>query len=77
MKFAIIENEICVNVIIANAEFAAMLGAIEIPEGFGIGDGYKNGEWISNKVAPTGEPTYEPTIEEKAAAYDILTGEVE
>lgn len=52
MRYAIIENGICANVIIADAVFAAQIGAVELPEGFGIGDSYNGAEWISNKIIP-------------------------
>lgn len=58
MRYAIIENNVCVNVIIADEWFASSIGAIELPEGFGIGDSYENGKWTSNRIVPQeeGEP---------------------
>lgn len=52
MIYGIIENNICINVIVADRQFAQSLGAVEVPEGYGIGDGYKNGKWINNKIIP-------------------------
>ena len=77
MNYGIIENGICINVIIADEEFAVVIGAVAVPEGFGIGDGFIDDEWVSNK--PILDESAEPVIttEDKAAAYDILVGEAE
>ncbi len=58
MRYGIIEKNVCVNVIVADEWFASFVGAVELPEGFGIGDGYKNGKWVSNRIVPQveGEP---------------------
>lgn len=48
MSYGIIENNKCVNVIEAEADFAESIGAVEIPEGFWIGD-YYDGEWYHEK----------------------------
>lgn len=63
-KYAVIENGVCTNIIVANSTFAQEIGAVEIPQGFGIGDIYKNGSW--SKATP--EP--EPTTEERLAALE-------
>jgi hypothetical protein len=48
LKYAIVKNGIIENVIVADAAFieAQNLDAIECPEGFGVGDGYANGEFF-------------------------------
>lgn len=48
-KYAMIENGIIVNTIESGASFAARIGAVALPEGFIIGDGYRAGEFISEK----------------------------
>lgn len=48
MPYGIIENGQCVNAIEADESFALSLGAIEIPEGYWIGD-YYDGEWHHEK----------------------------
>ena len=53
MRYAVIKNNLCVNVIVAEPDFAAEIGAIEIPDDFGIGDIYSNGEWTKS---PEPEP---------------------
>ena len=64
-KYAIIENGVCTNVIVAGAEFAEQMGAVLLADGFGIGDMYANGIW-SKASAP--EPT--PTAEERLTALE-------
>ena len=57
MRYAVIENSICVNVIVAEPDFAKEIGAVEILDGYGIGDIYSDGEWSK---APEPEPQPEP-----------------
>ena len=64
-KYAIIENGVCQNVIMAGAEFAEQMGAVVLAEGFGIGDMYANGSW--SKAAEE-EPA--PTAEERLTALE-------
>lgn len=56
------------NVILAEDEFAAEIGAVEIPEEFGIGDIYADGDWSK---AETKEPVIAPTAEDDLAALLI------
>ena len=63
MRFAIIENDIVSNVIECDAIFAKQLGAIEIPDEFGVGDTYQNGVYeIGNRPEPEPTPTIKPTL---------------
>ncbi len=72
MKYAIIENNLCVNIIEASAEFAESMGAILLPDGYGIGDSYTDDTWAK---APQPEP--EPlTEEEKKAIRDDKVREI-
>lgn len=64
-KYAIIENGVCKNVIVAGAEFAEQIGAVLLAEGFGIGDMYTNGIWSK---AAAEEPA--PTAEERLTALE-------
>lgn len=69
MNYAIIADNQCVNIIVAEADFAKQLGAIELPKGYGIGDNYIDGIW-----SKTSQPEPKPlTDEEKKAAYENLT----
>ena len=51
MTYGIIENGKCINAIEADVDFAEAIGAIEIPDGFWIGD-YYNGGWHHEKPQP-------------------------
>lgn len=64
-KYAVIENGVCTNIIVANSTFAQEIGAVEIPQGFGIGDMYTNGSW--SKAAMQNAA---PTAEERLAALE-------
>ena len=53
MLFAIITNGTVTNVIEATADFAESIGAVEIPNGYGIGDKCVDGLWgYSEKLVP-------------------------
>ena len=77
MKFAIVKNGICENIIVAGAEYAAKIGAVEIPEGFGIGDVFDGESW--EHPEPGIDPA--PTMEERVATLETdvsdLTAAVE
>ena len=74
MKFAIIENGICVNVIIASAEYAGKIGAVPLQDGFGIGDLYDNGVWVHPEPEPQPEPS--PTVEERLDTVETEVDEI-
>jgi hypothetical protein len=52
LRYAIITNDVIENVIVADLDFidAHYPDAIECPEGFGVGDGYKDGEFFRIQV---------------------------
>lgn len=63
MRFAIIEKDIVINVIDSDSDFAASIGAIEVPDEFGIGDIYQNGVYeIGNRPEPEPTPIVKPTL---------------
>ena len=64
-RYAVIENGVCTNVIVANSGFAQGIGAVEISQGFGIGDIYENGTWTKASVQDTA-----PTAEERLTALE-------
>ena len=47
MNYAIIENELVVNVAVADAEFAQSQGWVACPDYVSAGWGYVNGQWIA------------------------------
>ena len=62
MKYAIVENGVCINVIMARTDFAASIGAVELPDGYGIGDTYTDGVWEKQEVNATGKPDIEERL---------------
>lgn len=69
MRYGVIKNEVCVNVIRARADFAASIGAIELPDDFGIGDIYIDGVW-SHPGPPEPEPTAADDLEAIAVDHE-------
>lgn len=61
MNYAKIENEVCVNAIVCDdATLASTLGyTVELADGFGIGDYYRNGVW-EKQTYPEPDPEPEP-----------------
>lgn len=49
MNYGVIENGVCTNIIVADALFAAKIGAVELVEGFGIGDKF-DGDWSKAEI---------------------------
>ena len=73
MNYAILdENGVCMNAIVAEEEFAAQIGAIVLPNGFGIGDTYDGIAW-QKAVSPEKEkPMAEPTEQDRINAALLL-----
>ncbi|MGI5824467.1 MAG: hypothetical protein ACOX7J_02740 [Bacillota bacterium] len=65
MRYAIMEDNVCINAIVSQPDFAAEIGAVELPDGYGIGDIYTDGVWGHPTPA---EP--EPTTEERVSALE-------
>lgn len=68
MKYAIIENGICVNIVMASAEYAEKIGAVPLIEGYGIGDLYSEGEWSHPEPMPDPHPSAD--VEERLTAVE-------
>ncbi len=45
MRYAVIENGICINIVISDAAFAEEMGFVALAEGYGIGDLFHHGRW--------------------------------
>jgi len=59
MRYAEIKDGICVNIVLSSAEFAQKKGWVELPDRFGIGDRYVDGEFLRNEDDICGEETDE------------------
>ncbi len=44
-RYAILKNNVVINILISRDAFAKKIGAVILPNGFGMGDIYKNGQW--------------------------------
>ena len=50
MSYAVIENDIIVNVVESQTDYAATQGWVLLEEEFGIGDEYRDGVFIKRQV---------------------------
>lgn len=64
-NYAILENTLVVNAAVAESAYAQEQGWVLLPEGYGIGDSYINGQFIK---APTPAPTPEEIQEQNKQA---------
>ena len=70
--YAIIEDGVCINVILSGATYAVEIGAVLLPEGYGIGDLYNGSEWSK---APVPEPTPElEGVEQRLSQLEEMFG---
>lgn len=61
MRCAIVTNGTVTNIIEATADFAESIGAVEIPNGYGIGDKCVDGLWeYGEKLVPEPSPPEQP-----------------
>ena len=77
-RYAIIENGVAVNVVIADAEFAATHGWVECPDA-GPGWTYADGVFTAPVVVepPVPEPPPAPTKEELLAQLNALSAQIQ
>ena len=77
--YAIIENDLVVNNVIADENYAAEQGWVLMPEGVGIGWSYIDGNFIDQR--PVQEPIditpIQPTKEELIAQIELLTKQIQ
>ena len=66
MYGAVVEDGVCVNVaVFADDADLVDFGAVEIPDGYGIGDSYDGEKWTkAPQPEPAPEPVQEPTTDE-------------
>ena len=74
MRYAIIENGVVANVVVADAEYAAQNGWIECQQA-GPGWGYVNGAFIEPPPAP--EAPSVTTKEQLMAELAVLTAKIQ
>lgn len=61
MTYAEIQDGVCVNTVVADELFARVMGLVELPDGYGVGDFYRDGIWSC-------DPPTENTFEEQFTA---------
>jgi hypothetical protein len=75
--YAIIENNLVVNSVVADEAFATEQGWVLLPEGAGIGWSYVNGQFVDNRPVPDIVPVVQPTKEELLAQINALMQQVQ
>jgi hypothetical protein len=71
-NYAIIQNEVVINVAVADSQFAQEQGWVELTDGAGLGWGYINGQFVSPP-----EPDYSEQNKQEATALLQATDWVE
>jgi len=74
-NFALIENGKVVNTVVAEADYAAAQGWVELTNG-GIGWDYANGQFVDNRPVPEVVTPPAPTKEELLAELQALTAKI-
>lgn len=52
MNYAVINDNVVVNIVISDDEYAKSQGWVLLPDGIGIGWSYINGEFVDNRPVP-------------------------
>ena len=75
--YAVIENDLVVNSVVADEVYAAEQGWVLLSEGAGIGWSYVNGQFIDNRPTPEPVPDVQPTKEDLHAQINALMQQVQ
>ena len=77
-NYAIVENGKVVNVVVAEADYAALQNWIACPDDAGIDWDYINGQFVDNRPTPIIEPTLAvvPTKQELLAQLQALQAQI-
>lgn len=73
--YAIIENNLVVNSVVADEDYATEQGWVLLPEGAGIGWDFTNGQFVDNRPVPV--PVVQPTKEDLLAQINALMQQVQ
>ena len=68
MRYAVIKDGICTNIVVSDPQFAEIMGWVLLPEGFNIGDGYENGAFFRVFPVVSNENAISSTQEEPSVA---------
>jgi len=75
-NYAIIENGLVVNAVVAEADYAAQQGWVLLTEGAGIDWSYINGQFVDNRPVPETVTPPAPTKEELLVELQALTAKI-
>lgn len=75
-NYALIENGKVVNTVVAEADYAATQGWVELPDGVGIDWDYINGQFVDNRPAPEVVTPPAPTKEELFAQLQAIQAQI-
>lgn len=75
--YAIIENNLVVNSVVADEDYATEQGWALLPEGAGIGWSYVNGQFVDNRPVPVPVPVVQLTKEELIVQINALMQQVQ
>lgn len=75
-NYAIIENGKVVNTVVAEAEYAAQQGWVELTNGAGIDFDYVDGQFVDNRPVPEIVTPAQPTKEELLAQLQALSEKI-
>jgi hypothetical protein len=76
-KFAIIENEKVINAVVAEADYAAEQGWVELTGNAGIDWDYINSQFVDNRPVPVVTTPSAPTKEELLAQLAELSAKIQ
>ena len=76
-NYAIIENGKVVNTVIAESDYAATQGWIELTGTAGINWDYSNGQFIDNRPAPSTTTPPAPTKQELLAQLQAIQAQIQ
>ena len=76
-NFAIIENGLVINSVVAETDYAAQQGWVLLTAKAGIGWSYINGQFVDNRPRPEVVQPPAPTKEELLAELQSLTAKIQ
>lgn len=76
-NFSIVENGKVINVVVAEVDYAATQGWVELTGSAGIDWEYVNGQFVDNRPAPVVVELPAPTKEELMAQLNALSAQIQ
>ena len=76
-NFAVIENRKVINIVVAEADYAAEQGWVELTGFAGIDWDYVDGQFVDNRPAPEVVTPPAPTKEELLAQLNALSAQIQ